>query len=390
MSQKSTYFDYAASTPVDPRTLEAMLPHFEQAFGNPASSHVWGQQAEAAVETARHTVAAGLGADAEEIVFTSGGTESNNLALRGIAISARENRNANHLLISSVEHDGVSQTANQLRRVYGFEVEMVPVDGAGLVDPADLAESIRSDTALVSIIFGNNEIGSVNDIATLAKVSQDLGVPFHTDALQATSQLAFTVDELGVDLLSIGGHKFYGPKGVGALYVRRGTQLWPAQTGGGQERGQRAGTSNVPLIVGLAHAHDIAAAQRSGDAARFAMLRDRIITGVLGAIDGSHLAGHPKQRLPNHASFVFEDLDGNALLAALDLAGFACSSGSACKTGDPEPSAVLLALGYEPDLALGSLRVTVGRQTTQANVDAFVDALPDVIARQRAPALATA
>lgn len=387
MPPSPTYLDYAATTPTDPQIVSAMLPYFGEAFGNPSSVHGWGQQAEQAVEQARRTVAEDLGCRSEEIIFTSGGSESDNLALRGVAHAARRRRGADHLLISAVEHDAVLHTARDLAQHHGFELELLPVDPHGQVDPDELARRIRPETALVSIIYGNNEIGTVNPIELLARVCQAHEVPLHTDALQVTSQLDAKVDRLGVDLLSIGAHKFYGPKGVGALYLRRGTPMLPTQTGGSQEGGRRAGTSNVPLIVGMAEAVKLAGERRQGDAARFRAQRDRLIEGVLERVPGAQLTGHPRQRLPNHCSFVFESVDSNQLLAALDLAGFACSSGSACKTGDPEPSQVLLALGLSTELSLGSLRVTVGRHTTDDEVEAFLHALPQVIARLRSTEL---
>lgn len=379
------YLDYAATTPLDERVLERMLPYLEQDFGNPSSIHAWGQRADWAVEEARERVADGLGCRPEEVIFTSGGSESDNLALRGAAFAARENRGANHLLISPVEHDAVSQTAIDLAARHAFELEWLPVDNLGRVDPDDLRKTIRSDTALISVIYGNNEIGTVNPIPELAAIARERGVTFHSDALQAPCQLPTRVGDLGVDLLSIGAHKFYGPKGVGVLFVRNGSQLLPIQTGGPQERGLRAGTHNVPLIVGLSVAHEIALARQETDASRFRMLRDLIIDEVLKRVPGARLTGHRVDRLPNNASFVIQGIDGNSLLAALDLAGFACSSGSACKTGDPEPSKVLLALGMETELALGSLRVTVGRQTTEAEVGEFLEALQEAVVGFRSP-----
>lgn len=387
MSSTPIYLDYAASTPTDPQVMQAMLPYFSRRFGNPSSVHAWGQPAEQAVEAARATVAEDLGCLQSEIVFTSGGSESDSLALRGVAHARREARGAAHLLISPVEHDAVRNTALDLAAHDGFELEFLAVDAHGQVQPDQLVERLREDTALVSIIYGNNEIGTVNPIQQLARICRERGVPMHTDALQGTSQLDSNVDNLGADLLSIGAHKFYGPKGVGALYVRSGTPLRPLQLGGSQEGGRRAGTSNVPLIVGLAEAVNLARERRHEDALRFQALRDRLIAGVPERIPGARLTGHPTERLPNHASFVFEGLDGNQLLAALDLAGFACSSGSACKTGDPEPSQVLLALGLSEELALGSLRVSVGRHTTAGEVEAFLYALPQVVSRLRSPAL---
>lgn len=379
------YLDFAATTPLDERVLEAMLPFLREDFGNPSSVHSWGQRAEWAVEQARGRIADGLGCQPDEVIFTSGGSESDNLALRGAAFSARATRAANHLLISPIEHDAIRNTAYELAERHGFELELLPVDSMGRVDPDDLRKSIRSDTAVISVIYGNNEIGTLNPISALAAIAHQQNIPFHSDALQATCQLSTGVEGLGIDLLSIGAHKFYGPKGVGALYVRGGTPLLAVQTGGSQEQGLRAGTHNVPLIVGMARAHEIALAQGEHDADYFRILRDRIIDEVVNRIPGAQLTGHRTDRLPNNASFVFERIDGNSLLAALDLEGFACSSGSACKTGDPEPSEVLIALGVAAELALGSLRVTVGRQTSDVEVSEFLDVLEKTVARLRSP-----
>lgn len=378
------YLDYAASTPVLPEVLDAMLPWFSAAFGNPASVHRFGQQAEHALETARETIAGLIGAQPREIIFTSGGSESDNLALRGAALAARQARGANHILISPVEHHAVSQTARQLASLHGFELETLPVDEYGRVAPEELARRLRPATALVSIIMANNEIGTLNPIPELAAACRARGIPFHTDAVQGGAHLPLDVRALGADLLSLGAHKFYGPKGVGALYVKSGTPLLPAQTGGGHEFGWRAGTSNVPLIVGMAQAFRIAQENHAAHRARLLPLRERLIGRALADIPDARLTGHPADRLPNHASFAFRGVDGNALLMLLDAAGFACSSGSACKTGMPEPSDVLLALGLPREWALGSLRVTLGRETSAADVERFAGALPQAVAQARA------
>lgn len=383
MTSDRVYLDYAATTPTDPRVVEAMLPYFHTTFGNPSSVHGWGQEAEAALETSRARLARILGCSPAEIVITSGGSESDNLALRGVAFAERERRGADHLLISPVEHDAVARTAQDLAAVHGFHVEWLRVDAYGRVSVGDVRRHLRPETALVSVIHANNEIGTVNPIRDLASACREKGVPFHTDAVQGASQLSIRVEDLGVDLLSIGAHKFYGPKGVGALFVRKGLRLVPAQTGGSHEQGRRAGTPNVPLIVGMACAMEIVAAERELHAAHFSGLRDRILHEVPQRIAGTRITGHPSERLPNHASFVFQGLDGNALLAGLDLAGYAVSSGSACKTGDPKPSEVLLALGLPAEWALGSLRVTVGRPTTEGDVEGFLQVLPSIVERLR-------
>jgi cysteine desulfurase len=377
------YMDYAATTPVDERVLVAMLPYFSQDFGNPSSIHSLGQRAEAAVENAREQVAGVLNCRPDEVIFTSCGSESDNLALRGAAFAARQQRGAKHLLVSPVEHHAVSHTAQQLARLHGFEVEWLPVDEYGRVDPREVSRRIRPDTALVSVIYANNEIGSINPLAEIGALCRRAGVPFHSDAVQAAAYLTVDVQSLQADLLALGAHKFYGPKGVGALYVRKGTPLLPALTGGGQEFGLRAGTSNVPYITGMAEALRIAAEARPSRTAHVQPLRDRLVGGVLEAIPEACLTGHPEHRLPNHASFVFRGVDGNALLTMLDAAGFAVSSGSACKTGSPEPSEVLLALGLEPEWALGSLRVTLGSGSTPTQVESLLAALPQLVLQAR-------
>ncbi len=383
LSTDKVYLDYAATTPVDPRVVDAMLPYFSAQFGNPSSVHSYGQQAEAAIERARMIIARGLGCRPTEIVFTSCATESDNLALRGAAFAERQRRNANHILISPVEHHAVSHTAQQLADLHGFEVETLPVDRFGRVDPQAVAERLRPDTAVVSVIYANNEIGTLNPIAEIGAICRARGVPFHTDAVQAAGYLPLDVNTLQVDYLALGAHKFYGPKGVGVLYVRTGAPLLPQQTGGAQEQARRAGTQNVPYIVGMAEAFRLAQQEREARVAHVRPLRDRLIEEVLARIPSARLTGHPTERLPNHASFVFRGVDGNTLLMLLDIAGFACSSGSACKTGNPEPSEVLLALGLTSEWALGSLRVTLSHHTTLQQVDAFLDALPDLVARVR-------
>jgi cysteine desulfurase len=377
------YLDYAATTPVDDRVLEAMLPYFNQAFGNPSSVHFFGQQAEAALEQAREQVALGLNCSSNEVIFTSCGTESDNLALRGAAFAARQKSGANHILISPVEHHAVSHTARQLADLYGFELELLPVDAYGCVDPDEVAHRLRRETAIVSVMQANNEIGTINPIAEIGAMCRAQGVIFHTDAVQAAAYLPVDVQALNVDLLSIGAHKFYGPKGIGALYVRKGTPLYPAQTGGAQESGLRAGTQNIPYIVGLAEAFLLAQSERKKRIAQVTPLRERLIGAILEEIPRSKLTGHPTQRLPNHTSFVFEGVDGNALLMMLDMAGFACSSGSACKTGSPEPSDVLIALGLPRTWALGSLRLTLGVGTRPEHVQELLQVLPGLIESAR-------
>jgi cysteine desulfurase len=385
MQKESIYLDYAATTPVDPRVIEAMRPYFDRAFGNPSSIHQWGQKAEAAVEDARESIAALLNCAPTEIIFTSCGSESDNLALRGASFKARFSRGANHILVSPVDHHAVLRTAQQLADDHNFELELLPVDPYGRVSPDDLKDRLRDDTAIVSIIYANNEIGTVNDIPRLAQVCREQGIPFHTDAVQAASQLPIDVHSMGIDMVSIGAHKFYGPKGVGALIVHSDLDLIPSLTGGGQERSRRAGTHNVPYIVGMAKALEITVAERESHNKHYRELRDKVMGEILGGVRDAKLTGHAEERLPNHASFVFQHLDGNQLLIALDVEGFGCSSGSACKTGEPEPSDVLTAIGLPRAWALGSLRVTVGRPTREEDIARFLEILPEVLDRVRIP-----
>jgi len=377
------YLDYAATTPADPRVLEAMRPYFADSFGNPSSVHRYGQAAEAAVDSARETVASVLGCRPDEIVFTSCGSEADNLALRGVALAQREKTGATRILTARTEHHAVSKTAEQLEKYYGFQVDWLDVDEHGRVTSEAVKKILNDQVALVSVMYANNEIGTVNPIREIAALCRGHGVSFHTDAVQAAAYLDVDVSALGVDLISLGAHKLYGPKGVGALYVRKGTTLVPHLTGGGQEFGLRAGTHNVPYIVGFAEALRLAKEERGQRVDHVQLLRDHILGRVLEEIPDSRLTGHPAERLPNHASFVFKNVDGNLLLTLLDASGFACSSGSACKTGNPEPSEVITSLGFSCDWALGSLRVTLGKDTQPAEVDAFLQALPSLVERAR-------
>ncbi|MBN2043726.1 MAG: cysteine desulfurase [Anaerolineales bacterium] len=378
-----SYLDYAATTPVSQEVAAAMQPYFSQMYGNPSSIHQYGQQADSAIEEARLVMAAIFKVTPKEVIFTSCGSESDNLALRGAALAAREQRNASHILTSPVEHPAVSRTAEQLARLFGFELEMLPVDEFGRVRAVDVAARLRPETAVVSVMAANNEIGTINPVDQIGAVCRQAGIPFHTDAVQAAAHIAMDLSSLPIDLVSLGAHKLYGPKGIGALIVREGTPLLPVQTGGGQEHGLRAGTSNTPYIVGQAVAFQQAALQREQHRGKLIEMRDHLIRTVLETVPHSQLTGHPQERLPNHASFVFKGVDGNQLLMVLDGRGFACSSGSACKTGSPEPSAVIKALGLAPQWALGSLRVTLSHLTTEEEIEAFLNTLPDAVHRVR-------
>lgn len=379
VQRRLVYLDHSATTPTDPRVVDAMLPYFTEHYGNPASAHGFGRKAEQAVEDARETIARLLNCKPSEIVFTSGGTESDNLAIRGTALAARQTGRGNHLVTTSVEHNAVGKTVEQLTEYMGFERTLVPVDHMGMVDPEDFAAALGEDTAVASVIFANNEVGTIVPIPTLAALARERGVLFHTDAVQAVGQLKLDVQALGVDMLSMSAHKFYGPKGVGVLYLRDGVELVPSQSGGGHEEGRRSGTLNTPGIVGLATALQLAYDEMDERVARYRALRDQLIDGVLSRVPGAQLTGHPEQRLPSHASFVFDGIESNMLLMHLDVKGIAASSASACKTGNPEPSSVLLAMGYPRETALGSLRLTVGKDTSEEDIEYAVETLAQTV-----------
>ena len=376
------YLDHSATTAVDPRVVEAMLPLWTETYGNPSSIYGLGRRAGAALEDARRRIAAILNCQPTELVFTSCGTESDNLAMRGVLLAAAA-KGKRHIITAPAEHHAVLHTAADLAEHLDCDVTYVPVDRHGIVDPAAIAAAIRPDTALISIMLANNEVGAIQPIAEIGAIARERGVPFHTDAVQAGGYLPLDVDALNVDLLALSAHKFYGPKGVGLLYVRRGVRLLPVQTGGGQERGRRSGTENVPYIVGMARALEIAHAERESETRRLTALRDRLIDGLTAAIPDITLTGHPTQRLPGHASFLVAGAEAEGMLIALDLAGVAASSGSACATGAPTPSHVLTAMGYGPQEAMGALRLTLGRENTEADVDYVVAKLPEIVARIR-------
>ncbi len=363
----AVYLDHSASTPTDARVLEAMLPYFSDVYGNSSSAHSFGRKAEQAVEDARESIARNLHCNPAEIVFTSGGSESDNLALRGAAWAQRAQ--GRHLITTPIEHAAILRTSAQLAEIMGFERTLLAVNREGLVDSEDFAAAIRDNTTVASVMYVNNEVGTIEPIPQLAAQAHMRDVLFHTDAVQAAGQLSLDVTALGVDMLSISAHKFYGPKGVGALYVREGVELEPAQTGGSHENDRRGGTLNTPGIVGMAKALQIAYDELDEWTTQFRQRRDQLIDGVLSRVPGAHPTGHPTQRLPSHASLVLDSIDANTLLMHLDMKGVAASSASACKTGNPEPSDVLLAMGYPHEVALGSLRLTVGRQTSEADIE---------------------
>jgi cysteine desulfurase len=377
------YLDYSATTPVDSRVFDAMTPFFNASFGNPSSVHRYGQVAEAAVDSAREAVASILNCKPDEIIFTSCGSESDNLAIRGAAYAMREKSGAKWILASRTEHPAITKTLKHLEQYEGFLIEWLDVDEQGRVTPEIVAKAICNETAIVSVMYANNEIGTINPVKEIAEICRANHILFHSDAVQAAAYLPVDVQSLGLDMMSLGAHKFYGPKGVGALYVRKGTPLISHLTGGGQEFNLRAGTQNVPYIVGFAEALKLTNDEREQRTAHARPLRDKIIGTVLETIPDSRLTGDMDLRLPHHASFALKDVDGNLLLTLLDAEGFACSSGSACKTGNPEPSEVMNAIGLSRDWGLGSLRVTLGRDTTSEDVGLFLNALPALVEKAR-------
>jgi len=385
MSEKSTiYLDHAASTPTDPQVVEVMLPYFSDIYGNASGMHKQARASARAIDEARRTVADILGCTPKEIVFTACGSESDNLAIRGVAWAQQQAGKGNHLITTPIEHHAVEHTIDQLCDKFGFEQSVVPVDRYGLVNPDDVAAAIRPETVLISVMCANNEVGSIQPVADIGALARARGIPFHTDAVQAAAYEPLDVDALNVDLLAISGHKIYAPKGIGILYVRRKTPLLPVLTGGSHENNRRPGTENVPYIVGIAKALELVQSRRHAENERQAALRDRLIAGVLDRIPGSQLTGHPTRRLPNNASFVFEGCEANPILMHLDMAGIQAASGSACTSGMPEPSHVLTAMGLPHQLALSALRLTVGKQTTDADIDRVLELLPGIIEKVRA------
>ena len=386
--------DHAGTTALDLKVLEAMIPYFNERFGNPSSLHTVGQEARYALDEARERVAGVLNCRPREVVFTGGGTESDNAAIHGVATGLNET--GNHIITSNVEHHAVLHACQYLES-QGFEVTYLAVDSDGMVQPESVYNAINERTTLVTIMYGNNEIGTINPISEISKAikmrAEELSrtIVFHTDAVQAAGYLSLNVTELGVDLLSLSGHKFHGPKGTGVLYIKRGTPYLPLIHGGGQERERRSGTENIPGIIGLSLALETADVAREETGQRCSALRDKIISSVLESIPGSHLNGHTTQRLPNNANFSFTGVEGEPILLGLDMAGIAASSGSACSSGSLEPSHVLLALGQSADVARGSLRLTLGRENTEKEIEYLLGVLVDLVQRLRQlPSLTTA
>lgn len=383
MNLKPVYLDHSATTPMADEARQAMLPYLSETFGNASSIHSYGRDAAAALDEAHDVVGCAIGARASEIVFTGCGTESDNLALRGVAFAARQKGRGNHIITSPVEHHAVEATAHQLHELFDFDVTMLPVDSCGRVDPDDVQRAIRRDTVLVSVMMANNEVGTLYDLKNIGAICKAHGVIFHSDAVQAPAYMNVDVNELNVDLLSLSAHKFYGPKGVGILFIRDGTPYLPTLTGGGHERGRRPGTVNIAGAVGAAAAMKYVSRERNVQAARLRVLREKLIDGVLANVPDARVTGHPSERLPHHASFVFKDVDGESLLMSLDVEGIAVSTGSACTSGDPEPSPVLAALGIPREWSLGGLRISLGYHSTEQDIARVIETLPMCVERVR-------
>jgi cysteine desulfurase len=377
--KRRVYLDHNATTPVHPEVLAEMLPYFSEIYGNPSSVHAFGRAAREAVDTARERIARFLGVRAEEIVFTSGGTESDNLALKGLAWA----RGRGHLITSQIEHHAVLRTCQWLES-QGFAVTYLPVDRYGCVDPDDVRRAIRPDTVAISIMHANSEVGTVQPLAEIGAVARAHGIPFHSDAVQSFGKIPVDVERLGLDALSFSGHKIYGPKGIGGLWIRRGTRMVAVQHGGDHERRRRAGTENVPGIVGLGKAVELRAREMGAEAERLRDLRDRLVRGVQARVDEVQLNGHPTARLPGTANLVFRHVESESLVLGLDLNGVAVSAGSACSSGHVEPSHVLRAMGVSLDWAMGAVRFSLGRSTTAEDIDYVVECLAPLVRKLRA------
>jgi len=375
------YLDYAATTPCDPQVLKAMEPYFFTKFGNASSIHSFGQEAKKAIEDSRETLALFLGAKPEEIVFTSGGTESDNFALKGVA-SALEKKGS-HIITSVIEHHAVSEPCKFLEKK-GFNLTYLPVDKFGLVSPDDVKKALTDKTILISIMHANNEIGTIQPVAEIGKIAKEKGVYFHTDAVQTVGHIPVNVNELNVDLLSLSAHKFYGPKGVGALYIRKGTRIDRFMHGGDQEKGRRASTHNLTGIVGLGKALDLCREKMDAEAKFQIALRDNLIKKIPEKIKEVYLNGHPTKRLPNNVNFSIKYIEGESILLNLDMLGVAASTGSACTSSSLEPSHVLLAIGLSHEIAHGSLRITMGRWTKEGDINYLLECLPKIVDKLRA------
>jgi len=374
------YLDYAATTPVHPEVAKTILPYFTEDFGNPSSIYSYGQEAKTAVEEARTRIATFIGAREEEIVFTSGGTEADNFALKGVAFANRSK--GDHIIVSSIEHHAVIEACKFLGQ-NGFKITYLPVDGDALVDPADIKKAVTPKTIMVSLMHANNEVGTIEPITEISKITREAEIYFHSDAVQTFGHIPVNVNSLGVDLLTMSAHKLYGPKGVGALYIRKGTKLAPLLHGGAQEKGQRAGTENVPGIVGFGKAVELAQHEMKQEAERLTRLRDLLISEILDRIEDTSLNGHPEKRLPNNVNVTIDFIEGESLCLNLDLEGICASTGSACSSSSLEPSHVLLAMGITPEHAHGSLRFTMGKWTIEEDIFRVLEVLPKVTAKLR-------
>ncbi|HOG53387.1 MAG TPA: cysteine desulfurase NifS [Bacillota bacterium] len=373
------YMDYSATTPLRKEVLEAMMPYMTTEFGNPSSIHWFGRNAKKAMEDARARIATAIGAaEPGEVIFTSGGSEADNLAIWGVM----EAYGKKHLITSAVEHHAVLDTARILEKE-GYDLTVLPVDEYGMVDPEAVRKAIRPDTGLVTVMYGNNEIGTVEPVGEIASVCREKGVFFHTDAVQAVGHIPVNVKALGVDLMSFAAHKFYGPKGIGGLYVRKGIRLEPQITGGAQERKRRAGTENVAYIVGMAKALELAVAELPEEIKHLSTLRDRLIKGLMERIPEIRLNGHPTKRLPGNVNISYRYVEGESLLLHLDINGIAASSGSACTSGSLEPSHVLMAIGLSHEIAHGSVRMSLGKYNTEADIDKVLEVFPGIVAKLR-------
>jgi cysteine desulfurase len=378
--ERRVYLDYVATTPVLPEVLEVMLPYFSDVYGNPQSFHSWGDEPGEANETAREQVAGLVGGSPDEIVFTSTGSEANNLAVKGLAQG--QIGKGKHIIVSAIEHFSVLNAVRTLEKA-GFELTLVPVDKYGLVNPDEVARNIRKDTILVSVMHANGEVGTIQPMAEIGKRVKEAGVLFHTDAVASTGNVPVNVNEMGVDALSLAANQFYGPKGAAALWVRKRTRLIPLMDGGVQEGGRRPGTENVPAIVGLGKAAELAIRDMTSRMRTFSQLRDRLINGLLAAVDHTILTGHPTQRLPHHASFCVEFIEGEAMLLLLNSQGIAASSGSACTSRALKASHVLIAMGLPHEIAQGSLLFSLGLDNNEKDIDYVVEKMPPIVDRLR-------
>ncbi|GAB4114552.1 MAG: cysteine desulfurase NifS [Candidatus Caldatribacteriota bacterium] len=378
---KRIYLDHAATTPTDPIVVKEMEIYFSQKFGNPNSIHSFGQESRQAIEEARKKVAHLIGAEPSEIIFTSGGTEADNHAIKGIAWANQQK--GKHIITSQIEHHAVLHSCRFLEK-QGFKVTYLPVDKYGLIDPEEVEKVINGQTILITIMHANNEIGTIEPIKEISEIARRRGIYFHIDAVQTVGHIPINVKELGVDMLSMSGHKFYGPKGVGALYLKKGVKILPLIDGGGQEKNRRASTENVPGIIGMGKAAELAEERlKQGEEDRIVIMRDKLIKGISERVENAHLNGHPTKRLPGNVNFCFEFVEGESILLNLDMEGIAASSGSACTSGSLEPSHVLLAIGLPHEIAHGSLRLSLGKENTEDEVNYVLEVLPQIIKKLR-------